>query len=142
NILTIMVAIASLSIQSAYASDKTAGTDLVSNKTVTIEQNSSEIAKVTAIKVIQKGDTTNISGKVLLFSIDKKDKRREIPGHVDIAIVDENGSFSNIASIEYRKINIRSRDAKFSYDLKNTPKSGSKIIISHNAKKHDHKSNK
>lgn len=132
NLITFIV-VASLSILPAYASKVT--TDLLQNNTVIVEQNASKIAKVTNIKIVQKEIGATISGKVdILFnrSIHSKLYR---PGHVDISIVDSKGNMKKLASVEYKKIS-KSRSAKFSYDLSNVPKSGSKLIITHYTKTH------
>lgn len=133
--LTAISIIASLTILPAFAAQQ--NTDLVKNKTVIIEQNESKYAKVTDIKIIQNDTGSTITGKVALLSKNNPARHRAIPGHVDISIVDNNGNTNKLASVHYNKISIKSRYAKFSYKLANTPKSGSKLVIAHNDKNHN-----
>lgn len=135
NLMTFVV-IASFSILPAYAGN--AVTDLLKNNTVTVEQNASKSAKVTDVKVLQKDSGATISGKVELVSDSSLSRHRALPGHVDISIVDTEGNIKKLASVQYKKISIKSRSAKFSYDLTSVPKSGSKLVITHNTKSHEH----
>jgi len=135
NLITFVI-VASLSVLPAYAGNNV--TDLLKNNTVTVEQNASTKAKVTDIKIEQKDNIATISGKVELVSKSNLSSHRALPGHVDISIVDSEGNIKKLASVQYKKISIKSRYAKFSYDLGSVPKSGSKLIISHNTKSHEH----
>jgi len=134
--LSAFIIIASLFSLSAYAEEK--NIDLIKNKTVLVEENASKVAKVTELKIIQKDGGTNVSGKVVLLSKNKPKRHRAIPGHVDISIVDEKGEIKKIASVEYKKISVKSNYANFKYRSEKIPKPGTKVIIAHNDKTHEH----
>lgn len=129
NLVAITIS-ASLTLLPAFAGQMK--TDLLQNNTVTIEQNASKVAKVTDIKVTLNDSGTTISGKVVLLSKNSPARHRVIPGHVDITIVDTNGNTNKLASVHYKKISIKSRYAKFSYEFAKSPNSGDKLVITHN----------
>lgn len=137
NILTIAAIsmVVSLNLLPAFAGQMK--TDLLQNKTVTIQQNASNVAKVTDVKVKQNYTGSIITGKVVLLSKTNAVRHRAIPGHVDISILDTNGNSTKLASVHYSKISIKSRYAKFRYDLAITPKSGSTLVITHNPKNYN-----
>ncbi|MBZ0070138.1 MAG: hypothetical protein K8I04_00185 [Gammaproteobacteria bacterium] len=112
----------------------TQGRDLVHDRTVTVESGPSPLATVRRVTVEQRGPDMEIRGE---FSR-RWPGRGPIPGHIDVSLIDRDGTALWEASLDYRRRSIKSRITVFHVKLEVEPPPGSTLrVLHHNAPIHE-----
>ncbi len=105
---------------------------MLDSDVVAIERQGSRVANIGQVAVFQQEEGSLVRGKVRRSHYGRSD----IPGHVDIELIDSNGKSVYKDSVSYRSISLRKREAKFYVKLDRVIEKGSLLRIKHHDSAH------
>jgi len=108
------------------------GNDLVRNGTLNVERIDSARATISSVYVRQEGEGIYVRGKVSKRS----SGRSPIPGHVHIAVIDDEGDVLGDIRTSYDRTSGKARSAHFYVRIPIELSNGSTLRVTHHSRAH------